>query len=324
MNSAMKLNKFATYAWAAVLYNLAVITWGAYVRATASGAGCGAHWPLCNGEVVPRAPQVETLIELTHRLTSGLSLVFVIALAWWAFRAFPQKHRVRAGAAVSLLFIVTEALVGAGLVLFKLVAGNASVMRALYMSVHLTNTFLLLAALTITAWWASGARAPRLKGQGVVAWMLVIGLVATLILGVSGAIAALGDTLFPSTSLAESFRQDFSQTAHILIRLRVLHPFIAVAVGCYLVIAAGLASFARPGNWTKRLTIALVVLILLQLGAGLLNVALLAPIWLQLVHLLLADLIWIQLVLLTNAALVHAAPQTGQVEYVPAHTAVET
>src|SRR6266545_7603351 len=116
----MKLNRFATYAWAALGYNLFVIVWGAYVRASVSGDGCGSHWPLCNGEIIPSVGQTKTLIELTHRLSSGLALLMVVGLVAWAWRAYPKKHMVRQAAMFSLLFILTEALVGAGLVLFRM------------------------------------------------------------------------------------------------------------------------------------------------------------------------------------------------------------
>ncbi|MBV9958983.1 MAG: COX15/CtaA family protein, partial [Acidobacteria bacterium] len=148
----MKLNRFAAYAWGVVGYNLLVIVWGAYVRASGAGAGCGSHWPLCNGEVIPHSKGIETLIELTHRLTSGLSLLLIVGLAVWAFRAFQKGHPVRRGAVLSLLFILTEALIGAVLVRRELVAGNASLSRAVVMSIHLINTFTLLAFLALTAW----------------------------------------------------------------------------------------------------------------------------------------------------------------------------
>ncbi len=303
------LNRFAVYAWAVVAYNVFVILWGAYVRASGSGAGCGSHWPLCNGEMLPRAPQIATLIELTHRVTSGLSLLFVIGLVVWAYRAFPKKHQVRRGALLSLFFIVTEALIGAGLVLFELVADNASIARAMFMSVHLLNTFTLMAFLTLTAWWASGGQAVRLRGQGIFLWLFGLALTGTLILAVSGAVAALGDTLFPTGSLSEGLSQDFSPTAHLLIRLRLLHPALAISVGGIVVLVAGVANFLRPGGWVKRWMLAVTLLVVLQLGAGLLNVMLLAPIWLQLVHLLLADLLWLALVLLTASTLAHPAQE---------------
>jgi heme A synthase len=306
----MKRNRFAAYAWLVLIYNELVILWGAYVRASGAGAGCGSHWPLCNGEVIPRSPMLETIIELTHRMTSGLALLLVVGLVVWARRAFRPGHHVRAGAWLALVFILTEALIGAGLVLFELVAHNASVARALSMSAHLANTFILLAVLTLTAWWASGDQPPpQVRGQGLLLLPFGGALAATLVLGISGAAAALGDTLFPSATLAQGLQQDFSSTAHFLVRLRVLHPLIAVVVSGYLILLAVFSVSWRPLKWTRRLALLLVVSLLAQGGIGLLNVALLAPIWLQLTHLLAADLIWVTLVLLTNAALAPAADQ---------------
>jgi len=303
----MKLNRFATFAWSVVGWNLLVIVWGAYVRASVSGDGCGSHWPLCNGEVLPSGALAKTLIELTHRLTSGVALLLVIALAVRARRAFPKQHRVRRGAALSLGFIIIEALIGAALVRFELVAGNASMSRAAVMSIHLVNTFLLLSALTLTAWWATGGAPFRVwgqKGTALLGWLLGVGLCGTLLLAVSGAVAALGDTLFPATSLTEALKQDFSPTAHVLLRLRVLHPTLAVLVGCYLLaMASYIGNSLRPGLWTKRLASVSISLVIAQLAAGVLNVYLLAPVWLQLIHLLLADLLWMALTLLSAAAL---------------------
>jgi heme A synthase len=299
----MKLDRFALFTWAVLAYNLVVVIWGAFVRATGSGAGCGSHWPLCNGDVVPRAPEVATMIEFTHRVTSGLALVAVVVMLVWAYRAFPVGHRVRFGAKLSLILIIIEALLGAGLVLFELVADNASRMRAFSMVAHLVNTFLLLGALTITAWWASGGRDFRLRGQGRVGTLLLLGTVGILLVGATGAIAALGDTLFPSASLGEGLRDSFSRDSHPLVRLRKLHPFIAIGVGLFLILAARLIARVRPSPLIRRLADTLVGLYLLQIFAGVVNVILLAPVWMQLVHLLLGDFVWIAFVLLAASAL---------------------
>ena len=89
-SAARPRSGFAAYAWAVLGFNLLVILWGAFVRATGSGAGCGSHWPLCNGEVLPRAPALATLIEFSHRLTSGVALLLVIGLVVGAWRGFPR------------------------------------------------------------------------------------------------------------------------------------------------------------------------------------------------------------------------------------------
>ena len=268
---ASRLGRFAVFAWATLAYNILVILWGAFVRATGSGAGCGSHWPLCNGEVVPRAPELATVIELTHRATSGVALLLVVGLFGWALRAYPKGHRVRRGAALSLLFILTEALIGAGLVLLEHVASNASSGRVLSLSLHLVNTFILLAMLTLTAWWASGGVRLKLKGQGTTGLLLLLAIIATLVLGVSGAVAALGDTLFPSETLAEGIRQDFSAGAHFLIRLRAFHPAIAIAVAIYTIAAAGFIIDQRRDATTKRFGNALMIVVLAQIVAGFVN-----------------------------------------------------
>jgi heme A synthase len=295
--------RFAHFAWMVLAYAVGVVLWGAYVRATGSGAGCGNHWPLCNGVLLPRAPETATLIEFSHRLSSGLILVLVGVLVAWAIRVFPRRHRVRTGAWLSLAFTLSEALVGAGLVLFELVADDASMARAASMAVHLVNTFVLLACLALTALWAGGTGTPRLRGQGARPWLLVGSLAGLLVLGASGAVTALGDTLFPSGSLAEALRQDFSATGELLVRLRLFHPLIAVTVGAVLVITAQVLRARQPRRPAVRgLADLLSGLVLVQLLAGLVNVSLLAPVWMQLLHLALADAVWITTVLLGGVA----------------------
>jgi cytochrome c oxidase assembly protein subunit 15 len=292
--------RFTRYAWGVLAWNLLVILWGAYVRASASGAGCGSHWPLCNGEVVPRAPHIATIIEFTHRVTSGLALFAVLGLAVWAWHSFPREHRVRRMAVLSLVLILTEALLGAGLVLFQLVAQDASVGRAFYLALHLANTLFLLGALALTAWYSrEGAK----TGQ----WSPVVAgtLVLAILVSVTGAIAALGDTLFPASSLAEGMRQDASTTASFLVRLRIVHPVLAVLAAGYF---AFVAIKALRSNPQARVALFVLLLTPAQLGAGAINLVLLAPIGMQILHLLLADLLWISLVLLTAETMEWQSP----------------
>ena len=304
------LSRYAKFAWGVLGFNVLVILWGAFVRATGSGAGCGSHWPLCNGEVLPRDPAVATIIEFSHRLSSGLALILIAALVVGAWRSFPRGHRVRLGAGLSAFFIVTEALIGAGLVLLKMVAYNTSVARGFWVAGHLVNTFLLVAVLALTAWWASGGGAPRLRAQGRLRTTLALALLGVLVLGVSGAVTALGDTLFPATSLAEAEAQTFSPTAHIFIRLRIWHPTLAVAVGICLLLVAVSAVSLRPSATNRKLATGLLALYVAQLITGLANVWFLAPVGLQIVHLVFSDLIWIALVLLSASVLAEPQPET--------------
>ena len=293
----LKFSGLSKYAWFVLAVNIAVILWGAFVRATGSGAGCGSHWPLCNGVVIPRAHQIETVIEFTHRATSGIAFILLLILVTWIFKIYPRGHRLRFSSGIAMVFMITEALVGAGLVLFEWVASDASLGRAISIVIHLINTFLLLAFLTITAWWATGGRNIILGVRDSSFWIILIGLLGTIFLGASGALAALGDTLFPVVNLAEGLRQDFSSTAHFLIRLRILHPTLAVIVGFYLIVITGIITSRKDDDWVQRFGKFLIIAVILQFGAGLLNVFLLAPVWMQLVHLLLADTIWIVFIL---------------------------
>ncbi len=289
-----KFISFSAFAWWVLSYTVIVIAWGAYVRATGSGAGCGDHWPLCNGEVIPQDPSIARLIEFSHRMTSGLSLVFVAALFFWSTRRFAKNHQIRWACFMSLLFIIGEAMVGAALVLLKLVAGNDSVLRAVVISAHLVNTFLLLFWLTRVVYLASGERGdrqvnPRLKLN------LLLCMVGFVITGAAGAIVALGDTLFPAESLVQGFAEDFSPAAHFLIKLRIWHPMIALAVTMYTL----LQCFALPrlfrGEVSQKMAILVGGLVTMQLLGGVVNWLLLAPLGMQMFHLILADITWIAL-----------------------------
>lgn len=278
-------------------YNLGVILWGAFVRATGSGAGCGNHWPLCDGQLVPSDPGVAMLIEYSHRLTSGLALISVVVLLWWVRRRCPAPHPARHAAGWTVAFMFLEAGVGAGLVLFELVADNATMARAMFMAVHLANTFVLVAWLTLTAWWLSDGPVPSLFAARPRTALLVALAAGLLLVGVSGAVAALGDTLFPARSLREALAADLSATSHILIRLRVWHPALAIGVALAVAGVAPWLSAAHAGARWRTLGRLVAGLALTQLVVGFVNVLLLAPVAMQLLHLLVADLLWIAFVL---------------------------
>jgi heme a synthase len=295
--------RFRRFAWGVLGVNLFVILWGAFVRASGSGAGCGRHWPLCNGRILQVRPAAATVIELTHRVTSGIALLLVAILFWRSTREFSRGHPARRWAGWSLGFICSEALIGAGLVLLALVGANDSLARAGYLAAHLLNTFLLLGCLALTAHWAAADSRPwQHSADGWARRLLALGLGCLLVVGMSGAIAALGDTLFPAASLAEGLRADAAST-HLLLRLRALHPVLAVLTGGYLAVLVWSVGRIRPGAGESGWARAVLALVLLQLGLGIANVLLLAPTVLQLGHLLIADLLWISVVVFGATAL---------------------
>ena len=307
-------------AWLALGYNVLVILWGAFVRISGSGAGCGEHWPLCNGVALPVSPTLHTVIEFSHRLTSGLSGMLAIALLALALLRSPKGHPVRTGAILSLLLIIFEGLVGGVQVLLGLTATSTNPARGFVQGVHLANTFALLGALLLTAVWASGGPGLRLRGQGRLSWLSAAALVSMLVLGMAGAVTALGDLLFTPTGMTplDTVRQDFSLSATIIQNLRVVHPVMALAVSAYLLWFAGSVGTRQGDSGTalqpRRWKVALHALIGLQIVAGILNVILKAPGWMQMLHLLLACLMWLGVVMLCySAMLARPAPRTKTV-----------
>jgi heme A synthase len=324
--------RFYWFSWAVLAALLGVILWGAYVRASGSGAGCGSHWPTCNGQIIPRSPGGKTLVEFTHRVTSGLAFLLVVAQAVWAFRAFPARDPVRRAAAWTVFLIITEALVGAGLVIFEQVGLNTSNWRALWMAGHLMNTFALLSAAVLTIWRSRPAPAsprpaspsPPASPRTVLSpWLsaaLTAAMGAVLLIAMSGAVVALGDTLFRPSSLQEGLAQKYAPGAHLFVRLRLVHPVLAAAGGILLLCLTATIAGRDVQGGLRRLSLVTAGLVLAQMILGLLNLALLAPTALQILHLLLADLVWLSLVVLTAAVReqVAAAPVVAVAPAAPA------
>lgn len=361
-------------AWFALLYNVLVILWGAVVRITGAGAGCGDHWPLCNGVVVPPSLAEKTLIEFSHRLTSGASGVVAIALFAAAFAAVMRRApatgapqgRVRLwfglglaaagvllagaalhsgalvllgaglglgclvgwlsallatrgltwreaftrwpvllGAALSFALILLEGVVGGIQVLLGLTADSADPARGFVQGIHLANTFALLGALLLTVLWARGEPALRLRGQGRVGAVIAGGVVLMLLLGMAGAVTALGDLLFaPAAGTPlDTVRRDYAATASLIENLRVVHPVLAILGSAYLLWMARLLARLRPSPAVTRWGAALAGVIGVQVLVGFVNVALKAPGWMQLVHLLLACIMWLVTLMLAYRAL---------------------
>ncbi len=287
-----------TYAALTLAWMILVILEGAVVRATGSGAGCGDHWPLCNGQVLPHHPRLATIIEFTHRSMTGICTGLTIGLIGWTFLAHRPGARVRRSAAWSGALLFTEAILGAVLVLGRFVEHNTSNLRVLVQGVHFTNTLLLLAALSLAWWWQKPrslagpvpAKAQRFAG---------LALLGTLLTGATGSVAALADTLFPSPDLHTAMLADFNPASPLLIRMRWMHPAASILT-CVCILA--LAWVFRQ----RRAT--LLTLMGLQIVIGVADVLWLAPLTLQVLHLLFADLLWIGLVTASADLLTASAP----------------
>jgi heme A synthase len=305
----MNPTRFRRFAWGVAAYTLAVIAWGYFLRISESGDGCGTDWPLCLGEAVPRALEFSTLVELSHRVTSGVVLLAVVGLTVAAFRTWPRGHAVRTAAVWALVFTVAESLFGAVLVVFGWVATDVSVGRTLVRPVHVTNTFLLMAALALTAWWATRGVAripsPDPGRDGAGGRALVLPLLGLLALAWTGAWTGLAVTAFPAATLQEGIGQ-YLDPEHVLVSLRTLHPLLALAVIGVLVrfaLNTRALGIAREDQALVRLATGVGVLAGVQLLAGPLTIVAGNPASLRLAHLLLADLLWVGVVLAASARL---------------------
>jgi heme A synthase len=305
MSDEVKTSKFGKFAWAVLGYNLIVILWGVFLRASLSGDGCGEHWLTCSGEFIPSAPQLKTQIEFFHRVTSSLAGLLVIGLVIAAIvryrgdRSALNKRLIKLSL-LSLFFIIIEGIVGGLLVLTGNTAANWTPQRPFWMAAHLINTFTLVAVLTLTARAASGRAKLRFADvPPKTVWLLVIAVLGIFLTGMSGSIAALSSMLFPSSTLAEGIAKDFSATSHYILRLRVFHPILSVATGLYLIFIGGWFKSRSGGDenvtrWANYMSL----LVLVQFISGGVTILTLAPIVMQLVHLLLADLVWIAFVMM--------------------------
>lgn len=316
--------RFARYAWFVLGYNVLVILWGVFLRASKSGDGCGQHWLTCHGEVVPSAPELKTVIEFSHRITSALDGLIVAALLIWAIIIW-YRTRDRLSAyilwftAASFVFVLIEGALGAGLVLTGNTAETLTPARPFWMAAHLLNTLLILTWLTIAAWAASTGRLITLTGKAERLKWIAAGAALIFIVGISGSVAALSTMIFPSDTIIEGLTQDFSPTSHILLRLRPFHPIIAVAAAIFFVFWTGwlkrkMADSERVVRWANILSI----LVIVQLVFGALTLLTLGPILMQLGHLLLADSSWISFVLLSLNLM---SGQTAEVQPLERHFA---
>lgn len=298
---------FRRYSWFLVGYNVLVILWGAVVRATGSGAGCGAHWPLCNGEVLPQPEYIETIIELAHRITSTVDGFLVILLVVFAYRLYGKTNTIFRWAFAALVFILIEGLLGRLLVVREWVADDVSVARAVVVAFHLLNTYILLLTLTMTAWTANLKTTLRLRSDKISNRLLLVAIISVMIFSAMGAITALGDTLFPAESLLSDIGKDFDPTSHFLIRLRVIHPILAILTSGYLYFVVRFIQNRNLGEKVDKRGNWLVGVMLVQVMAGGFTILTLAPIYMQILHLFLADTFWISLLLFT--AEVFTTPQ---------------
>ncbi len=274
---AAQLKKYRSLLMWFWYYTLLAIVWGAWVRISHSGNGCGDHWPLCNGAFIPEFEHKKTWIEYTHRLMTGF-YGLVVFYIFYFFRRFHSDPLIKKLNWALLIAMLVEAGLGALLVKAELVTVNDSVLRLVVMSFHQLNSFILTGVTFVFAM----AMSEKIKGQIKV--KLTPPLILIIVVATSGAIAALATTLFPSYSLMEGIQRDFQENSHIFLKLRILHPLIALSLVGWMIYY-----FWEKGQ--SRLALELFIAICI----GILTLLMLSPVWLKLTHLLIGHFIWSRL-----------------------------
>lgn len=327
----------ARWSWGLLWLTIGVIVGGSLVRATGAGDGCGDSWPRCQGSLFPLEGGTETAIEFSHRLATaalGLVLLWFVFAAWRAGPGASAKIR-EAGLWRSLrawrgpgegrdlrralgwvgIFFMGEVLIGALLVLAGWVDTDSSIGRTITVPLHLVNTFLLVGAVVLVVHLANGGVWPRydkLRRSNQIG-LAIVGIM--LLIAASGGLNALADTLFPPDTLLDGIREEFGPAAPFLVRLRILHPMLAIGGGLSVVMLLRSPSFDLTGS-VRNLANLAAGIVGVEAVVGLVNVALLTPVEVQLIHLLIADVLWVVAILAVIRVLAASTEVTAQMESV--------
>jgi cytochrome c oxidase assembly protein subunit 15 len=291
----MNRSQFQKFALGLLFYTVLVIVWGAWVRISHSGDGCGDTWPLCHGQLIPEAERGKTWVEYTHRLMSGLYGLIVIYFYFVAHKLYPKGAFAKKAALFSLIFMITEAALGAKLVLFKLVASNDTPYRAFVMALHQVNSFLLTGAIALT--YVSSLSEDHKPAQNKSAWYVSYFPLIIIAIGITGAWASLSNSLFPSDTLLGGLKEDLATNSHFLIRLRIYHPLVALICGGSLSLFFWMKSQSAKSFMLQRRSFQMSVLLLCGILFGIATLMFHAPVWMKLAHLTLAHTIWVTLLL---------------------------
>jgi heme o synthase len=316
--SAPSYKRFATGSIILLFLTVSVIVFGAFVRASLSGDGCGTGWPMCENTIVPVGAQLKTYIEASHRISTEVLWLLVVGFMVWAYRLFPKGHAARKASLGAFIFTTVSGLIGAILVIFKLVTHDTSLARAITMPMHLLNTFALMASMALMVHFARGGRVPSFGGHGGLASSFKWTMGAFFALGMTGAVSAMGKTAY-ATKLAsantfmERVQMHVGSEASPILKGGLLHPLMAMAAGLLLLLTCRLAMDQRRGNehvenW-GRWTIWLYVI---QMGFGIMNLVASAPVWMQLTHLAIALGNWVALVMLAVYTMPKQLEEAGQ------------
>ena len=279
-------------AWAGAVLAVGLVVLGGVVRITGSGMGCGDHWPRCNGEWFPPL-DLPTAIEIGHRWAAVLVSLFVVAtfaVAWLRHRREPELFR---PAALAVILLVAQVLLGAVTVKLELPAS--------VVIVHLMNAMLLVGALVVTALRARPGGLPPRPVRRHAAHRLV-----HLAAGAGLAVILLGASVANMNAGWSCRGFPFCEGAGLLppaVPLGPLHWTHRVAAYAFLAIIAVLT--VRVGRRREEelgplrtAAYAVLALTLMQIVVAATMVLHLLPPSLRAAHLALGTLLWVALIVL--------------------------
>ncbi len=317
--------KFHIFVFLTLLLALFVILWGMWVRLSFSGDGCGDQWPMCQDQWVPQAQEDKTWVEWFHRITSGAFALSILVLFIGSLKFFEKRDKVRFYAGMSLLFTLTEVLIGAVLVLKGLTGFNVSTLRLFVLNVHLINSLLLVASLVlcwrysfISTWNEEKLLQYRFAFPPfsvIPIRKIILYSISFLLIVFLGSFASFSNIAYPSSSLKESLMMDFSPHSPWILQLRFLHPLIAIVFsGVFLVHFLYLLRNKllikineKPSNLTLswwyewfefRKPYLFISLFFAGVLSGIVTLLLLSPVEWKLIHAITIYLIWILIFLL--------------------------
>ena len=274
IHNLLNKNFFKTYSLFTLIFTLLVIFWGAWVRLSFSGDACGKSWPLCNENLLPT--DKSALIEWIHRSSSGLSIILIFILLVLSLKIYSPYHIVRVFSKSSFVLILIEALIGAFLVIYGLTGRNPENIRVFVLAFHLINSLLLVGSLSLcwrmSLWESYQINKPQ-----------IYFVVFFPFLALTGNIASLAGQLFPSESLFHALSLDWLPSAHISLRLRPLHPLMAI-------------SFVFVLIWSsifKKQLRYLGIAGFIVASFGFMTLVSLSPLWMKVGHLILAYGFWV-------------------------------
>ncbi|HEV8537246.1 MAG TPA: heme o synthase [Candidatus Limnocylindria bacterium] len=267
-----------------------VVVWGGVVRVTGSGLGCP-DWPLCHGQFLPSLDPA-TRIEWTHRFLAIVSGLTVAAMVLWTFTAYRADRRVLWLAIAIAVLYPLQGVLGGITVLLELPHE--------WVTLHLANAELLLAALTILAVLV---RWPIARAQsGGWTWLALAAAIGTFVLLLSGAYVRAANATTACLSWPLCGAGDYVTPSGDA-AIAMAHRVVAVGVGV-IIVAACLEAWRhrREAPGLGPLAVSTVAIFVLQVAIGAANPLTQFSPWALGAHPAAASLLWCSVVALAAVA----------------------